>query len=293
MWLDGEASITEVTKRPLTAATLFKNSIVALVENLASKEPYYVRCIKPNDHKSPMAFDEERCRHQVAYLGLLENVRVRRAGFASRQPYGRFLLRYKMTCEYTWPNHLMATDQEATQALVDQHGLQGEVAYGRSKLFIRTPRTLVALEQERAQLVPIIVLLLQKAWRGALARRRCRQLRAIYTIMDHYRRHKVRAYLRELCRRFQGVRTMPDYGRSVAWPPPPAVLARFQDHSQQLFRRWRARQIVKNIPPSDMAQIKAKVAAMENLHGLRPDWGCQRSWARDYLSSVSTTQGHH
>lgn len=57
--------------------------------------------------------------------------------------------------------------------------------------------------------------------------------------------------------------------------------------------RWRARQIVKNIPPSDMAQIKAKVAAMENLHGLRPDWGCQRSWARDYLSSVSTTQGHH
>lgn len=76
-----------------------------------------------------------------------------------------------------------------------------------------------------------------QAWRGALARRRCRQLRAIYTIMDHYRRHKVRAYLRELCRRFQGVRTMPDYGRSVAWPPPPAVLARFQDHSQQLFRR--------------------------------------------------------
>lgn len=37
MWPDGEQSITEVTKRPLTAATLFKNSIVALVENLASK----------------------------------------------------------------------------------------------------------------------------------------------------------------------------------------------------------------------------------------------------------------
>lgn len=38
--------------------------------------------------------DEGHCRHQVAYLGLLENVRVRRAGFASRQPYARFLLRY-------------------------------------------------------------------------------------------------------------------------------------------------------------------------------------------------------
>uniref|UniRef100_A0A8B9F1W7 Myosin IG n=1 Tax=Amazona collaria TaxID=241587 RepID=A0A8B9F1W7_9PSIT len=162
MWPDGEQSITEVTKRPLTTGTLFKNSIVALVENLACKEPYYVRCIKPNDQKSPTLFDMERCQHQVSYLGLLENVRVRRAGFAYRQPYHRFLLRYKMTCEYTWPNHLMASDREATQALLEQHGFQDDVAYGHTKVFIRTPRTLVCLEQERAQLIPIIVLLLQK-----------------------------------------------------------------------------------------------------------------------------------
>lgn len=51
--------------------------------------------------------------------------------------------------------------------------------------------------------------------------------------------------------------------------------------------RWRARQLVKNIPPSDMAQIKAKVAAMGALQELRPDWGCRRAWARDYLSLVS------
>uniref|UniRef100_A0A8B9N1U2 Myosin IG n=1 Tax=Accipiter nisus TaxID=211598 RepID=A0A8B9N1U2_9AVES len=291
MWPDGEQSITEVTKRPLTTGTLFKNSMVALVENLASKEPYYVRCIKPNDQKSPTLFDEERCRHQVSYLGLLENVRVRRAGFAYRQPYHRFLLRYKMTCEYTWPNHLMATDREATQALLEQHGFQDDVAYGHTKVFIRTPRTLFCLEQERAQLIPIIVLLLQKAWRGALARRRCRYLRAAYTIMAYYKRHKVKTYLWELLRRFQAVRTLPDFGKSVVWPEPPAVLARFQDASQCLFRRWRARQIVKNIPPSEMGQIRAKVAAMEALEGLRKDWGCQRSWARDYLSSPSENPG--
>jgi len=65
MWPEGKLSISEVTKRPLTAATLFKNSMIALVDNLASKEPYYVRCIKPNDKKSPQIFDDERCRHQV------------------------------------------------------------------------------------------------------------------------------------------------------------------------------------------------------------------------------------
>lgn len=39
MWPDGQQDITEVTKRPLTAGTLFKNSMVALVDNLASKVP--------------------------------------------------------------------------------------------------------------------------------------------------------------------------------------------------------------------------------------------------------------
>ncbi|XP_067601878.1 unconventional myosin-Ig isoform X3 [Pseudorca crassidens] len=287
MWPDGQQDITEVTKRPLTAGTLFKNSMVALVENLASKEPFYIRCIKPNEDKLAAKLDEGHCRHQVAYLGLLENVRVRRAGFASRQPYSRFLLRYKMTCEYTWPNHLLGSDRAAVSALLEQHGLQGDVAFGHSKLFIRSPRTLVTLEQSRACLIPIIVLLLQKAWRGTLARRHFRRLRAVYTIMRWFRRHKVRAHLAEMQRRFQAARQPPLYGRDLVWPLPPAVLQPFQDICQALFCRWRARQLVKNIPPSDMAQIKAKVAAMAALQELRQDWGCRRAWARDYLSSAT------
>ncbi|XP_023382472.1 unconventional myosin-Ig-like, partial [Pteropus vampyrus] len=287
MWPDGQQDITEVTKRPLTAGTLFKNSMVALVENLASKEPFYVRCIKPNEDKVAAKLDEGHCRHQVAYLGLLENVRVRRAGFASRQPYPRFLLRYKMTCEYTWPNHLLGSDRAAVSALLEQHGLQGDVAFGHSKLFVRSPQTLVALEQSRARLIPIIVLLLQKVRRARPAGWGRRGPRAVYTIMRWFRRHKVRAHLAELHRRFQAARQPPLYGRDLVWPPPPAVLQPFQDTCQMLFCRWRARQLVKNIPPSDMAQIKAKVAAMGALQELRQDWGCRRAWARDYLSSVS------
>lgn len=76
-----------------------------------------------------------------------------------------------MTCEYTWPNHLMASDQEATRVLLEQHGYQDDVAYGHTKVFIRTPRTLVCLEQERARLVPIVVLLLQKVGGHARGRR--------------------------------------------------------------------------------------------------------------------------
>ena len=70
--------------------------------------------------------------------------------------------RYKMTCEYTWPNHLLGSDKAAVGALLEQHGLQGDVAFGHSKLFIRSPRTLVALGQRRAGLLPLSVLLREK-----------------------------------------------------------------------------------------------------------------------------------
>ena len=83
----------QTTKRPQTAGTMFRVSMTALVTNLTSKEPFYVRCIKPNEVKSPVVFDDERVNHQVRYLGLVENILVRRAGFVYRQRYDRFLKR--------------------------------------------------------------------------------------------------------------------------------------------------------------------------------------------------------
>ena len=44
LWKDGAQSVTAVTKRPMTAGTNFKNSIIALVENLATK-------VNPSKHK--------------------------------------------------------------------------------------------------------------------------------------------------------------------------------------------------------------------------------------------------
>lgn len=191
-----------------------------------------------------------------------------------------------MTCEYTWPNHLMASDREAVEAIVTQHGFQDDVAYGHTKLFVRTPRSLFSLEQERAALIPILVLFLQKVWRGALARMRCQRMRAIYTIMGCYKRYKVKAHFWEVERRFANVRNMADYGKSVEWPTPPAALSQFHNITSSLHRRWWARQLIKNIPPSDMLEVRAKVAALTALNGERKDWGSRRAWERDYLANV-------
>ena len=69
MWPEGSHDITKTTKRPLTAGTIFKNSMNELMKILASKEPHYVRCIKPNEIKSSNKMDKERVIHQISYLG--------------------------------------------------------------------------------------------------------------------------------------------------------------------------------------------------------------------------------
>lgn len=61
-------------------------------------------CIKPNDKKASHIFTESLVCHQARYLGLMENVRVRRAGYAFRQAYEPCLERYKMLCKRTWPH---------------------------------------------------------------------------------------------------------------------------------------------------------------------------------------------
>ncbi|XP_031417213.1 unconventional myosin-Id [Clupea harengus] len=283
MWPEGKLSITEVTKRPQTAATLFRNSMISLVEKLASKEPYYVRCIKPNDVKSPLLFEDERCRHQVEYLGLLENVRVRRAGFANRQTYPRFLQRYKMISEFTWPNHDLPSDREAVKRLLQGCGFEDDVAYGKTKVFIRTPRTIFSLEEQRADMVGRIVLFLQKVWRGTIARMRYRRMRAALIIIRAYRRYKVRSYIREVNRRFKNIRSMKDNGKHVKWPTPPKVLRKFEEMMRSIYNRWWAWTLIKGLSPEEMLKVRAKVATLECLKGQRADLGLQRAWEGNYL----------
>ncbi|MEQ2229483.1 Unconventional myosin-Ic [Ilyodon furcidens] len=146
-------------KRPEMAASQFKNSLMKLMEILMSKEPSYVRCIKPNDAKQPGRFDEVLVRHQVKYLGLMENLRVRRAGFAYRRRFEAFLQRYKPLCPETWPNW-NGKLADGVSALVNHLGYKAEeYKLGRSKIFIRFPKTLFttedALEAKKPEIGPI------------------------------------------------------------------------------------------------------------------------------------------
>jgi myosin-1 len=66
---------------------------------------------------------------------------------------------------------------------------------------------------------------------------RYKRTKAVLTIIRYYRRYKVKSYIHEVARRFQGVETMEDYGKHVKWPTPPKVLHRFEEALQAIFSR--------------------------------------------------------
>uniref|UniRef100_A0A3P9CHT6 Myosin IH n=1 Tax=Maylandia zebra TaxID=106582 RepID=A0A3P9CHT6_9CICH len=133
-------------RRPETVVTQFKSSLQKLTEILVAKEAWYIRCLKSNESKQSGQFDEALIRHQVKYLGLMEHLRVRRAGFAYRRKYDVFLKRYKPLCPATWP-HWRGVAADGVEVLVQHLGyLPDEYKMGRTKIFIRHPRTLFATE---------------------------------------------------------------------------------------------------------------------------------------------------
>ncbi|CAB3236517.1 unnamed protein product [Arctia plantaginis] len=276
MWPEGATNIQKTSKRPPSAATLFRNSMSSLVSGLQSKEPFYVRCVKPNPLQTPSTWDDQLVRHQVAYLGLVENVRVRRAGFASRQRYDRFLKRYKMLSQYTWPNFRGNSDKDAVMVLLRDLNVT-DVQFGHTKLFIRSAKTLHSLEAARAELIPSIVILLQKLWRGTIARMRYKKMKAALVIFNAWKRYQYRRYIgslqAELARGRGAVRRWPPAPRRV----PGALL-------QGAYRRWRAYLTLKPIPRDQWPQLKVKICAASALRRRRADWGQARAWAGDYLA---------
>ncbi|KAH8095201.1 hypothetical protein JL720_2480 [Aureococcus anophagefferens] len=141
-----------------TAGRKIRDQCGALVAALMQCEPHYVRCVKSNDDKRALACDE-RVSHQCKYLGLPENVRVRRAGFCYRTEYHRFLERFKTLSRATYPREWTGSDRDGAREIVRAAaklggplatlGDGGETQFGRSKLFVKKPETYFALEKLR------------------------------------------------------------------------------------------------------------------------------------------------
>ncbi|XP_043968806.1 unconventional myosin-Ih isoform X2 [Gambusia affinis] len=321
-------------RRPETVATQFKNSLQKLTEILMAKEAWYIRCLKSNESKQPGTsaqkrqrrliqsarsfydlchpntgqFDEALIRHQVKYLGLMEHLRVRRAGFAYRRKYEDFLKRYKPLCPATWP-HWRGMPADGVEVLVQHLGyLPDEYKMGRTKIFIRHPRTLYATEDAYEKCKHDLASKLQAkykgykvkgefkkqkeaatkietCWRGAQARKEKEKRAWAVKVIKKF----IKAYINRgeakstdnseylaFVRQSYLNRLKNNLPKTVldktTWLTPPAVLTEASEILRKLHYRLMVRKYVRGIPPQKKAQLQMKVVTSAIFKGKKENY---------------------
>lgn len=169
------AVLTDKKKRPETASDKIKKSANLLVDTLSQCQPSYIRTIKPNQTKRPKEYDNAQVLHQVKYLGLKENVRIRRAGFAYRTTFDKFVQRFYLLSpktgyagDYIWNGDDISAVREILKSC---HIPDTEFQMGTSKVFIKTPETLFAMEDMRDKYWHNMAARIQRAWRRYIKRK--------------------------------------------------------------------------------------------------------------------------
>ncbi|UJR15523.1 hypothetical protein I4U23_002463 [Adineta vaga] len=281
MWPEGEKSITSVTRRPLTTGTVFRNSMISLSKLLSSNQPFYVRCIKPNEEKSANLFDQTLIEHQIAYLGLLENTRVRRAGFCHRISYERFVQRYKIIdcVQSKFHPHGPFTKESATY-ICDELHITDDVVYGNTKLFIKHPISLFQLENKRREGLESIITVLQKFVRSWGQCRKFRRENAARKIQNSYRKYRARRYI------IQVNETFSDYlGKITTWPLSGSSFIPLNTVLKRLYRRWRIDRIRQLLPLAQQDAFDCKLFASQYLQNRSSffDISIYQQWKGDYL----------
>lgn len=181
-------------KKTMTLSLQFKNSLDELMKTLTACNPYFVRCIKPNDCKKPNMFDNELCVRQLRYTGMLETARIRALGYPIRHTFKEFVQRYRL---------LMPSIAQSPEINVNYRDLCKRMCanllkfnphyqLGQTKVFLKYDQDgFLEAEREKAYLKYVMILqrftrrVLLKIWLN-------RRKRAAIVIQSNWRRHCAR-----------------------------------------------------------------------------------------------------
>ncbi|XP_062830563.1 unconventional myosin-VIIa isoform X2 [Anolis carolinensis] len=183
----------ETRKRSPTLSSQFKRSLELLMRTLSVCQPFFVRCIKPNEYKKPMLFDRELCVRQLRYSGMMETIRIRRAGYPIRYTFVEFVDRYRVLMPGVKPAYkqgdLRGTCQRIAEAVL---GKDDDWQIGKTKIFLKDHHDML-LEIERDKAITDKVILIQKVVRGFKDRSNFLKVRnAALMIQRNWRGHNCR-----------------------------------------------------------------------------------------------------
>ncbi|KAM8960610.1 myosin-7-like [Pelodytes ibericus] len=153
-----------------TVSALHRENLNKLMTNLRSTHPHFVRCIIPNETKSPGVIDNRLVMHQLRCNGVLEGIRICRKGFPNRILYGDFRQRYRILNPAAIPEGQFIDSRKGAEKLLASLEMDHtQYKFGHTKVFFKAG-LLGQLEEMRDERLSRIITRIQAQSRGVLSR---------------------------------------------------------------------------------------------------------------------------
>ncbi|XP_072386404.1 unconventional myosin-XV [Diabrotica undecimpunctata] len=184
-----------VTMKPRTptVAARFSDSLHTLLESMSRCNPWFIRCIKPNNDKAPMRFDMPIVLEQLRYNGMLDTIRIRQSGYPVRMKFHHFVDRYRYLLTRI-PRGAPYRDLcRAILDLIPPTDTEGpDYQLGATRVFLRESLER-KLESTRGESLKGAAVMIQKNIRGYLARKKYKRIRTnAITIQKHWKGYSQR-----------------------------------------------------------------------------------------------------
>ncbi|CAF1212835.1 unnamed protein product, partial [Didymodactylos carnosus] len=181
---------TETRKRAPSLGTQFKKSLDSLMTILAACQPFFVRCIKPNEYKAPNNFDRSLVHRQLRYSGMMETISIRRKGYPIRHLFRDFVDRYRLLAPGIGPSHREGDCKQAADKICKTALTNKDYQIGKTKIFLKDAHD-VYLEQAREQVMSRKILILQNSIRRWIVRRKFLAMRqSAFIIQSQWRAYQ-------------------------------------------------------------------------------------------------------
>uniref|UniRef100_UPI00358F7427 myosin-7-like isoform X2 n=1 Tax=Myxine glutinosa TaxID=7769 RepID=UPI00358F7427 len=153
-----------------TVSSMHRENLNKLMSTLRSTSPHFVRCIIPNETKTPGAMDAFLVLHQLRCNGVLEGIRICRKGFPNRIFYADFKQRYRILNPGAIPEDKFVDSRKASEKLLSSLDIDhSQYKFGHTKVFFKAG-LLGHLEEMRDMRLSKILTLIQSQARGKLMR---------------------------------------------------------------------------------------------------------------------------
>ncbi|XP_009332352.1 PREDICTED: myosin-3-like [Pygoscelis adeliae] len=153
-----------------TVSVLFRENLNKLMSNLRTTHPHFVRCIIPNETKTPGLMDHKLVLHQLRCNGVLEGIRICRKGFPNKILYGDFKQRYRLLNAGVIPEGQFIDSKKACEKLLSSIEIDHtQYKFGHTKVFFKAG-LLGVLEEMRDDCLGQLITQTQALCRGYLRR---------------------------------------------------------------------------------------------------------------------------